>query len=105
MSAPPEPALKGVGKELPSAADSVPFETSVIERWRPLWWLPCQLALQIPVAKFTVGELLRLRPGSLVSTGWSRSTEIPLYARGQRIGAGEFEAVGEHVGARITELV
>ncbi len=92
------PAPKGqtVG---PSAAERA------VEQWRPLWWLPCELTLQLPVARFTVGDLLRLRPGSLVSTGWSRSTEVPLFANGQRIGSSEFEAVGDHIGARITELI
>ena len=75
-----------------------------VARWRPLWWLPCELCLQMPVARFSVGDLLRLRPGSLISSGWNRSTEVPLYANGQRIGSGEFEAVGDRIGARITEL-
>lgn len=77
----------------------------MLEQLRPLWWLACELALQIPVSAFTVGELLRLRSGSLISTGWNRSTEVPLYANGQRIGSSEFEAVGDHIGARITELL
>jgi len=77
----------------------------MLERWRPLWWLPCELALQVPVSRFTVGDLLRLRPGTLISTGWSRSTEVLLYANGQRIGSSEFEMVDEHIGARITELI
>lgn len=77
----------------------------VVETWRPLWWLPCELVLQVPVAHFTVRQLLRLDRGSVVSTRWSRSSEVPIYANGQRIGSSEFEAVGEHIGARITELV
>ena len=79
--------------------------TAVLENWRPLWWLPCELALQVPLKKFSVGDLLRLGPGGLVSTGWSRSTEVPVYANGQRIGSSEFEAVGDRIGARITELI
>ena len=92
-------------KELPASSDGEQSAAAVLESWRPLWWLPCELALQVPVAKFSVGKLLRLHPGSLVSTGWSRSTEVPVYANGQRIGSSEFEAVGDRIGARITELI
>ncbi len=95
LSARTELTAKGAGA---STSDQA------VEQWRPLWWLPCELSLQVPVAHFSVGDLLRLRPGSLLSTGWSRSTEVPLFANGQRIGSSEFEAVGDHIGARITEL-
>lgn len=91
-------------KQLPADAGAGTDE-SPVERWRSLWWLPCELALQIPVKRFTVGDLLRLGAGNLISTGWSRSTEVSLYANGQRIGSGEFEAVDDHIAARIMELV
>ena len=99
---PPE-IVKATAATTPATPRATPTEDA-IERWRPLWWLPCELSLQIPVTPFTVGDLLRLRPGSLVSSSWSRSTEVPLYANGQRIGSGDFEAVGDRIGARITEL-
>ncbi|HLI63246.1 MAG TPA: FliM/FliN family flagellar motor C-terminal domain-containing protein [Terriglobales bacterium] len=88
-------------KQLPAEADAV----TATEHWRPLWWLPCELSPQIPLANFTVRELLRLRAGSIVASNWSRSREIPLYANGQLIGWTELDSVGEHIGARITELV
>src|SRR5580698_3325679 len=31
-------------------------------------WFPCLLSLDIPVSRFTVGDLLRLRVGSIVET-------------------------------------
>lgn len=95
------PVSPTVQKELPPNTGA----ESALAHWRPLWWLPCELALQIPIAQFTVGELLRLNAGGLISTGWSRSTEVPLYANEQRIGSSEFEEVGGHIAARITELV
>jgi len=73
--------------------------------WRPFGWLPCDLSLEVPVAHFTVRELLRLAPGNIVPTEWSRGAEVPLRANGQLIGWAEFEPVGDHIGARITELV
>jgi len=73
--------------------------------WRQFGWLPCTLSLRLPVAHFTVRGLLRLRLGSILATDWSRGAEIPLKANGQLIGWAEFEPVGDHIGARITELV
>jgi flagellar motor switch/type III secretory pathway protein FliN len=92
-------------KQLPAESQAAPPGTAAVDKWRPLWWMPCELSPQVPLARFTVGELLRLHPGSIVASNWSRSTEIPLYANGQLIGWTELDSVGEHIGARITELV
>ncbi len=92
-------------KQLPAETGAASPQSSATEQWRPLWWLPCELSPQVPLTQFTVRELLRLHPGSIVASGWSRSTEIPLYANGQLIGWAELDSVGEHIGARITELV
>lgn len=89
-------------KQLPAESSS---ETLSTDNWRRLWWLPCELSVEVSLAHFTVRELLRLQPGSVVASCWSRSAEVPLYANGQRIGWAEFEAVNEHISARITQLV
>jgi len=86
-------------------AGRLPAAQSAMERWRPLWWLPCELSLQVPMARFTVRELLQLSCGSIVASACSRSSEIPLYANGELIGWTEFDAVGDHIAARVTELV
>jgi flagellar motor switch/type III secretory pathway protein FliN len=91
-------------KQLPADTGLV-VSTTTIDKWEQLGWLPCELALQVPVAQFTVGDLLRLRSGGIVASAWSRGSEIPLHANGQLIGWAEFEPVGGHIGARITELV
>ena len=91
-------------KQLPEAMSATP-PLPETDKWQHLGWLPCELALQVPVAQFTVGDLLRLRTGGIVASAWSRGTEIPLQANGQLIGWAEFEPVGGHIGARITELV
>ena len=93
-------------KQLPAETGEVlPSSPPPTVAWRPLGWLPCKLSLALPVAHFTVGELLRLTPGRIVPTDWSRGAEIPLRANGQLIGWAEFEPVGDHIGVRITELV
>ncbi len=91
-------------KQLPEAMSSTP-PLPETDKWQQVGWLPCVLAMQVPVAHFTVGDLLRLRTGGIVASAWSRGAEIPLQANGQLIGWAEFEPVGGHIGARITELV
>ncbi len=68
-------------------------------------WLPCTLALEVPVVGFTVGSLLALKEGSLVQTDCSQSSDIPLHVNGVLMAWTEFEVVGERLAARITELV
>ena len=92
-------------KQLPGETSSARAPLPPAVRWRQLGWLPCTLSLELPVSHFTVRELLRLTPGNIVPTDWSRGAEIPLRANGQLIGWAEFEPVGDHIGVRITELV
>jgi flagellar motor switch/type III secretory pathway protein FliN len=68
-------------------------------------WLPCTLGLEVPVVNFTVGFLLKLRPGSLVHTACHQSTDLPLNVNGVLMAWTEFEVVGERLAARITDLV
>jgi flagellar motor switch/type III secretory pathway protein FliN len=89
-------------KQLPSETTSQP---AYVDRWRRLWWLPCQLTADVPLARFTVGDLLRLKAGNIVFTEVSRTAEVPLFVAGQLVGWAEFDAVDEHIAARITELV
>lgn len=93
-------------KQLPAETEAIlPSPLPPPADWRRFGWLPCKLSLELPVAHFTVGELLRLAPGRIVPTEWSRGAEIPLRANGQLIGWAEFEPVSDHIGVRITELV
>jgi len=94
-------------KQLPAETGASPVDppTTPAANWRQFGWLPCNLSLELPVAHFTVRELLRLAPGRIVPTDCSRGAEVPLRANGQLIGWAEFEPVGNHIGARITELV
>ena len=67
-------------------------------------WFPCLLSLEVPVSHFTVGDLLRLRVGSIVETSSHHTSDIPLRANGLLIGWTEFEVIGNRVAVRITEL-
>jgi len=68
-------------------------------------WLPCTLTLDLTAPNFTVGELLRLRVGSVVETGWPYVSDVPLSVNGKRVGWAKFEVIGERLAARITELL
>ena len=67
-------------------------------------WLPCTLALDLPVIKFTVGDLLSLTSGSIVETAYHQSSDLPLRVNGQLVGWTEFEVVGERLAVRLTDL-
>ncbi len=67
-------------------------------------WLPCTLALDIPVVKFTVRDLLGLTAGSVVETAHHQSSDLPLRVNGQLVGWTEFEVVGERLAVRLTDL-
>jgi flagellar motor switch/type III secretory pathway protein FliN len=67
-------------------------------------WLPCTLAVDLPVIKFTVGDLLNLVNGTIVETAYHQSSDLPLRVNGQLVGWTEFEVVGERLAVRLTDL-
>jgi flagellar motor switch/type III secretory pathway protein FliN len=68
-------------------------------------WLPCELTLDVPVVHFTLGDLVHLKPGAIVQTAISHTSDIPLRVNRQLIGWTEFEVVGDRLAVRITELI
>lgn len=80
---------------------------AVVPARRPvetLPWLPCTLALDVPVLHFTVRSLLDLLPGAILETSCHQSMDIPLRVNGLLMAWTEFEVVGERLAARITDL-
>lgn len=67
-------------------------------------WLPCTLTVELPVVKFTVRDLMKLSPGSVVETAFHQSSDLPLRVNGQLVGWTEFEVVGERLAVRLTDL-
>ena len=66
-------------------------------------WLPCTLTLEVPVAHFTIADLLGLEKGSIVETAWSNTSDVPLRVNQLLVGWTEFEVVGDRLAVRITE--
>ena len=67
-------------------------------------WLPCTLALDIPVLRFTVRSLLELAPGDILETNVHQSMDIPMRVNGLLMAWTEFEVMGDRLAARITDL-
>ncbi len=59
---------------------------------------------EIPAAKFTVGQLLNLRQGSVVQTAMRVANDVPIRINKTLLGWGRFEVVGDRLAVRITEL-
>lgn len=87
-------------KDPQATTDSAPAKDPV----EVYGWFPCLLSLEVPASRFTVGDLLRLRVGSIVETSSHHTSDIPLRANGLLIGWTEFEVIGSRVAVRITEL-
>ena len=66
-------------------------------------WLPCMLTLDVPVMRFTIGDLLTLRKGSIVETACHHTSDVPLRVNQLLIGWTEFEVIGDHLAVRITD--
>jgi flagellar motor switch/type III secretory pathway protein FliN len=66
-------------------------------------WLPCTLSLDLPVPRFTIGDLLRLCAGSIVETACHHTSDVPLRVNQLLIGWTEFEVIGDRLAVRITD--
>ncbi len=66
--------------------------------------LPCTLTLEIPVLRFTVGDLMRLAPGTIVETLTQQNEDLPLQVNGQLVGLVEIEVMGDNLAVRLTGI-
>lgn len=66
-------------------------------------WLPCTLSLEVPVVRFTIGDLLALTKGSIVETACHHTSDVPLRVNQLLVGWTEFDAIGDRLAVRITE--
>jgi flagellar motor switch/type III secretory pathway protein FliN len=72
--------------------------------WAGVMWLACELTVEIAVPNFTVGDLLKLAPGDVVDSLWNNASEVPLTINEHRIADTNFEAIGQRLAVRISEL-
>ena len=74
------------------------------EQWQRVEALPCLLAVEISVPGFTVGDLVHLEPGRIVTTGWTVGQDVPLSVHSELIAWSEFEVARDRLAVRLTEL-
>jgi len=96
----PEPARNpdAVLAEKPSQPESEEA------RWRHVMRLPCQLTVDLTLPGYKVGDLLKLQVGTVITTEWHVTRDVPLLLNGTLIGWSEFEVVGKQLAVRLTEL-
>ena len=73
-------------------------------RWEPVLTLPCCLSVDISLPGFKVSDFVRLRPGTIATSGWDVARDVPLRVNGVLIGWGELEEAGNRLAIRVTEL-
>jgi len=73
-------------------------------RWRPVLDLACQLTADLALPSCKVKNFLKLRTGSILSTNWRVTKDIPIRINGVLIGWAELETVNDALCVRITEL-
>ncbi len=101
---PVEPPAGGAGSAGSSAELGSKPEVEEDARWRPVLGLPCELTIELPLPDFKIGDLLRLRTGSVIEARWRVGQDVPLRLNGTLIGWSEFEVVGRSLAVRLTEL-
>jgi flagellar motor switch/type III secretory pathway protein FliN len=90
-------AIVATTRDVPPAAASD-------ELWNEAGYLSCVLSVDLPLRRFTVQDLLRLEPGSIVETNNVNGADVPVVVNGQVIAWAEFEVMAQRIGVRITEL-
>ena len=93
-----------IGEPKSARGPQVVEKSPELDPCESLPWLPCTLALDLPVVNFTVGDLLNLASGCIVETAYHQSSDLPLRVNGQLVGWTEFEVVGERLAVRLTDL-
>ena len=73
-------------------------------RWRPVMELACQLTADLAIPGCKVKDFLMLKNGSVLSTRWGVTKDIPVRVNGVLIGWAELESVNNVLCVRITEL-
>jgi flagellar motor switch/type III secretory pathway protein FliN len=85
------------------AAETTAAEPKTSDLLDTMPWLPCTLTLEIPVVRFTIGDLLSLKKGSIVETACHHTSDLPLRVNQLLIGWTEFDVIGDRLAVRITE--
>ncbi|MGA3047991.1 MAG: FliM/FliN family flagellar motor C-terminal domain-containing protein [Terracidiphilus sp.] len=89
----------------PKVAVSTVQAANAVDPLDSMPWLPCTLSLEVPVVRFTIGDLLTLTTGSIVESSCHHTSDVPLRVNKLLIGWTEFEVIGDRLAVRITDQV
>ena len=95
-------AVHNFGEKATESSRTV-SKASVEDPLDSMLWLPCTLSLDVPVVRFTIGDLLTLAKGSIVETACHHTSDVPLRVNRLLVGWTEFEVIGDRLAVRVTE--
>jgi len=85
----------------------VPWMSKIEEHpaWPKLCQLDLTLAVEVPLIRFKVQDLLRLAEGQVFESAFSDTEDVPLRVGDVQLGWTEFEVVDQKIALRLTRLV
>lgn len=89
------------------ASPAVPWMSKIEEHraWPKLSQLDLTMAVEVPLLRFKVQDLLRLSEGQVFESSFSDTEDIPLRVGDVQLGWTEFEVVDQKIVLRLTRLV
>lgn len=90
-----------------AALPALPKDVRIVaseELWAEAGELPCVLSVDVPLKRFTVRDLLLLERDTLLESSKPTGADVPVVVNSQVIGWAEFEAMGQRLAVRITEV-
>jgi flagellar motor switch/type III secretory pathway protein FliN len=73
-------------------------------RWEAAERLPCTLSIELSAHGITIGDLLELDVGSMISSNQSHASPVPVRVNGQIVARGDLEVTDDRLAIRITEV-
>jgi len=104
MSAAAVPLQQAKEKTIDTSPAKTSSEKDDFARWAPVLHLHCELTIDLPLERVKVRDLMRLASGSVLTTPWRLTRDVPLRINGTLVGWGEMEASGNRLAVRLTEL-
>ncbi|HUZ93336.1 MAG TPA: FliM/FliN family flagellar motor C-terminal domain-containing protein [Edaphobacter sp.] len=89
------------------AGPKAPWMSKIEEHpaWPKLCRLDLMLAVEIPLIRFKVQDLLRLAEGQVFESAFPDTEDVPLRVGDIQLGWTEFEVVDQKIALRLTRLV
>jgi len=72
--------------------------------WQRVLHLRCEVGVELGIRGCRIGDVMALKPGSVLDTGWKVGRDLPLFVNQQPVAWVEFEVMSGHLAVRVTEL-